>query len=882
MPKNPAEKPSEKPAETPEPTEQSSIIPREIEEEMKTSYLDYAMSVLISRALPDVRDGLKPVQRRILYAMLDLGLQHNKAYRKSARIVGDCLGKYHPHGDSAVYEALVRMAQDFSLRYPLVEGQGNFGSIDGDSAAHMRYTEAKLSPIAELMLEDLDKETVDFVKNFDGTLDEPVVLASRFPNLLVNGSAGIAVGMATNIPPHNLKEISSAIVEIIKNPELPFEDLISLVPGPDFPTAGIISGTQGIRDAYHFGRGVIKVKAKSSFEQKKDRYSIIISEIPYQVNKSVLVEELAGLVRDKIITGVDDLRDESDREGIRVVVDLKKDANPEIVLNQLMVHSRLESTFAISLISLINGVPKQVGLRELIDAFILHRRIGVKRRTAFLLRNAQEKAHLLEGLLIALANVDNVIILIRNSEDKASAKTALTDKFSMSEKQAEAVLEMKLQRLVSLEQQSIKDEHAGLMADIAEFSAILASEERVSQIIIQEISEISQKYGDDRRTEIIEAEGELMTEDVIKPEEVVVTVTHAGYMKRISVDAYKQQKRGGKGVIAATTRDGDFVERVFVANTHSYLLFFTNFGIVHWLKVYEVPEASRYASGKAMVNLLQLHDNEKVNAFIQVKEFIGNLVMITRNGTIKKTELLAYSNPRKGGIIAITLEEKDELITVLSTDGNQQLIVGTKNGLAVRFNEQDVRPVGRSAKGVRAIRLKETDAVVGMVVADESKSLFTITANGYGKRSPVSEYRLISRGGSGVINIQPTDRNGKVAAIASVTIDDEIIIISKTGNVIRVAAKDVSEIGRNTQGVRLMRLDENDLVVSIATVPKENGNGHNDNGNNGNGSSHDTNGSSSGSGYSHDSGSYGKSDGDSNGYANGNGNSSSHDDVETE
>ncbi|HLD97270.1 MAG TPA: DNA topoisomerase (ATP-hydrolyzing), partial [Candidatus Nanoarchaeia archaeon] len=570
-PKNPSEN-------KPEGSVKGTVIKREIEEEMRTSYLDYAMSVLVSRALPDVRDGLKPVQRRILYAMLDLGLQHGKPYRKCARIVGDTMGKYHPHGDMAVYDALVRMAQGFSLRYPLVDGQGNFGSVDGDSAAAQRYTEARLTAIAELLLEDLDKDTIGFAKNFDGSLDEPVVLPGKFPNLLVNGSSGIAVGMATNIPPHNLREMVAAIIAVIKNPALPFEELIRLVPGPDFPTGGIIYGTSGIAEAYRTGRGSIKLRAKTSFEQNKGRTSIIVSEIPYQLNKSVLVEELAAYVRDKVVTGVDDIRDESDREGIRVVVDLKKDANPDIVLNQLLVHSRLDSSFPIALVTLVGSVPKMVPLRSMVDQFILHRRNVVRRRTAFQLRAAQEKAHLLEGLLIALGNIDKVISLIRGSDDKAAAKSALSSNFTLSEKQSEAILEMKLQRLVSLEQQGIKDEHGQLMKDIANYSSILASEEKVSGIIVSELSEIVQKFGDARRTEIVESGEELVTEDIVKPEEVVVTVTHAGYIKRISVDSYRQQRRGGRGIIAATTREGDFVEDIFVANTHSYIMFFTNLG----------------------------------------------------------------------------------------------------------------------------------------------------------------------------------------------------------------------------------------------------------------------------------------------------------------
>ncbi len=818
MPENEPEKPAGN-------IEKISVLSREIEEEMKASYLDYAMSVLVSRALPDVRDGLKPVQRRILYSMMELGLQHNKPFRKCARIVGDCLGKFHPHGDSAVFEALVRMAQGFSLRYPLVEGQGNFGSVDGDSAAAMRYVEARLTPIAELLLEDLDRETVDLAKNFDGSLDEPTVLPGNFPNLLVNGSSGIAVGMATSIPPHNLKEISAAIIAVVNNPGLPFDDLIRLVPGPDFPTGAVISGTAGIREAYRNGRGIIHVKAKASFEPKKDRVSIIVSEIPYQVNKSSLVEELAGLVRDKVIAGIDDIRDESDRDGIRIVIDLKRDANREIVLNQLFAHSRLDSSFPIALISLVGKVPMQVSLRAMIDSYVQHRREVIRRRTACLLRNAQEKAHLLEGLLIALKSIDAVIALIRGSDDKAAARASIIGQFALSEKQAEAVLEMKLQRLVSLEQLSIMDEHRQLQEAIADYNSVLASDSRVSQMIVSEVSDIAERFGDDRRTELIESGEEMVTEDMIKPEEVVVTVTHAGYIKRITVDSYRQQRRGGKGIIAALAREGDFVERIFVANTHSFILFFTSMGIVHWLKVYEVPEASRYASGKAVINLLHLRDNETITAFIPVRVFEGNLVMITRNGTIKKTGLAAYSSPRRGGIIAITLDEKDELINVTATGGSQQLIVATRGGLAVRFSEQDVRAVGRSAKGVRAIRLKGDDAVVGMVVADESKSLFTITVNGFGKRSPVSGYRLISRGGSGVINIQTTDRNGKVAAIASVTDEEDIMVISRNGSIIRVAASGVSLIGRNTQGVRLMRLDPGDSVVSVANVPKEADNG---------------------------------------------------------
>jgi DNA gyrase subunit A len=810
-----------RPENSEKPSENKNIIRREIEEEMKTSYLDYAMSVLVARALPDVRDGLKPVQRRILFAMRGLGLLHNKPHRKSARIVGDTLGRYHPHGDLSVYDALVRMAQDFSLRYPLVDGQGNFGSVDGDSAAASRYTEARMSAIAENILEDIEKDTVDHAKNFDDSLEEPVVLPSKFPTLLVNGASGIAVGMATNIPPHNLKEVVSAIKAVIKNPELPFDDLIKLIPGPDFPTGGIMYNQQGIRDAYKNGKGIIRIRARTSFEENKNKTSIIVSEIAYQLNKSILIEELAGLVRDKVVNGVDDIRDESNKEGLRIVIDVKKNSNPEIVLNQLLVHSRLDTSFPIALISLVDMVPKLTNLKGMIVPFIKHRREVVKRRTEFLLKNAKEKAHLLEGLLIALDNVDDVIKSIKESADRETARKSLISQFKLSEEQANAVLEMRLQRLVSLEQQKIKDEHKQLLIEIEDYQSILASEDRVSQIITTELSELSEKFGDGRRTQITEFNEKLVTEDTIQDEEVAITITHSGYIKRVSVDSYRKQKRGGKGVIAATTKEGDFVKEVFVANTHSYLLFFTNMGIVHWLKVYEVPEVSRYASGKAIINLLNLREGEKISSFIPVKKFTGNLVMLTNQGVIKKTELLAYSNPRKGGIIAINLDDNDKLIDVIMTNGDQQIIVATKNGLSVRFNEKDVRAVGRSAKGVRAMRLKDQDEVIGMVVADESKSLLTITANGFGKCSPIQDYRLISRGGSGVINIQTTDRNGKVAAIDSVTNDDDFIVISMKGNIIRMNSKNVPVIGRNTQGVRLMRLEEGDAVVSIAKVPKE-------------------------------------------------------------
>ncbi|MBN2454391.1 DNA gyrase subunit A, partial [Candidatus Woesearchaeota archaeon] len=795
--------------------EEQRILPREIDDEMKTSYLDYAMSVLVGRALPDARDGLKPVHRRILYSMRDLGLLHNRPFRKSARIVGDCLGKYHPHGDTAVYDALVRMAQDFSLMHPLVHGQGNFGSVDGDNAAAMRYTEAKLSKVAEEILEDIDKETVDFVPNFDGSLKEPVVLPSKFPNLLVNGSSGIAVGMATNIPPHNLREVADAIIMQVDNPEITTTDLMSVLKGPDFPTGASIRGKSGIRQAYETGKGILRVRAKAEFEEHKDRTRIVVSEIPFQLNKSALIEEIAALVRDKKI-GISDIRDESDRQGMRVVFELRKDANPQIVMNQLFSSTRLESTFGINLVALVDNQPRLLTIKELIAEFILHRKDVVKRRAQFEFTKATEKAHLLEGLIIALKNIDAVIKRIKEAADTNSAKIALQQNFSLSEKQALAILDMKLQRLSSLEQKKILEEHQQLLKRIKELKEILASEQLILGIIKKEMAAIREEYGKERKTQILEEETEYSEEDLIKPEDVVVTITHSGYVKRMPLTAYKQQRRGGKGIIAASAREGDFVEHVFVANTHSYILFFTDRGIVHWLKVYQIPEASRQAIGKAVVNLLELK-GARITAFVPVNEFKEglNLVMATKRGIVKKTELMAYSNPRKGGIIAITLDKEDDLINVVLTSGNDQIILATRNGMAVRFKETDVRATGRSSIGVRGIRMRD-DGVVGMVLADESKTLLTVTQNGYGKRTPIKDYRLINRGGYGVINIQTSERNGKVVAIMSVSDSNELVFISRNGIMIRVPAKEISVIGRNTQGARIMRLEEGDSVVASA------------------------------------------------------------------
>ncbi len=804
----------------------SNILNREITQEMKTSYLDYAMSVLVARALPDVRDGLKPVQRRVLYAMYhDLGLLHNKQHRKSARIIGETLGKYHPHSEVAVYDTMVRMAQSFSLRYPLIDGQGNWGSIDGDSAAAIRYTEARLSKIAEELLIDIEKDTVDFVPNFDNSLNEPLVLPSKIPNLLINGSAGIAVGMATNIPPHNFSEVADAVIATISNPEIGIDELMQHIKGPDFPTGGIICGNAGIKQAYKTGKGLITLRAKTSIEKNKDRMRIIVDEIPFQINKSQLIEEMADLVRDKKLQGISDLRDESDKEGLRIVIDLKKEANHEVVLNQLFTHTKLETTFGIIIIALQNNEPKTLNLKEVIQNFIKHRQVVVRRRTAFELNKAEERSHILQGIIIALDHIDNVIALIRKSKDGAAAKSGLMSQFKISEKQSLAILDMRLQRLASLEQEKVKIEFDELVKLITHLKEILANDRKILEIIREETSELRQKYSDPRRTQIGESIEDVEMEDLIPSQEEVVTITHNGYIKRLSLDTYKQQKRGGKGVIAAEIGEQDFVEKIFVANTHNYILFFTDRGIVHWLKVYKIPEASRQAMGKAIVNLLELKD-EKITAFIPVRQFDEkqSLIMATKKGVIKKTLLSEYSNPRKGGIISITLEEGDSLIGVELTEESKEVMIATKNGLAARFREKDVRQTGRSSQGVRGIRLKEGDEVIGMVVAEKDKSLTTITENGYGKRTAITEYRLIGRGGLGVINIQTTDRNGKVAIIKSVSENDDLMLISKKGIGIRIPARDISEIGRNTQGVRIMKLDKDDKVVAAAIIPKENSN----------------------------------------------------------
>ncbi|MFQ6136159.1 MAG: DNA gyrase subunit A [Candidatus Hydrothermarchaeales archaeon] len=801
-----------------------TVIPRDIEEEMKASYIDYAMSVIVGRALPDVRDGLKPVHRRILYAMKEGGMTSDKPYKKSARIVGDVLGKYHPHGDVAVYDSIVRMVQDFSLRYPLLDGQGNFGSVDGDAAAAMRYTEIRLAKTAEEILEDIDKNTIDLVPNYDGSLQEPVILPSKFPNLLVNGSSGIAVGMATNIPPHNLGEVIDATIMQIDDPKASLGELMTVLKGPDFPTGGLIYGTGGIISAYATGRGLIKIRARSVIERKKDlRSRIIITEIPYQVNKTRIIESIADLVRNKKIEGIADLRDESDREGIRIVIELKKRVNAEIVLNQLYKHTQLETTFGVINLVLVGGEPKVLTLEQTISHFIDHRKKVVTRRTKFELRRAEERAHVLEGLMKALDKIDAVIKTIRSSKAAEEARKSLIKKFKLTGKQAKAILEMRLQRLTALEREKIEKEHAKLKKDIAMFKKILTSKEEKLKIIKNELLDIKSKYNDERRTEIVAGEIEIEDEDLIPVEDMVITITNTGYIKRLPADTYRKQRRGGKGIIGMETKEEDFVEDLFVASTHDYMLFFTDRGKVHWLKVYRIPAAGRYARGKAIVNLLKLGEDEKVTTTIPVKEFDEShyLIFATKKGIIKKTALSAYSNPRKTGIIAINLVEGDEVVSVRLTNGEQEVLIGTKKGKAIKFSEKDVRVVGRPARGVRGIKLRKGDRVIGMEIIREDASLLTITENGYGKRTALSGYRTQRRGGQGVINIITSDRNGDAVDIKMVEEEDELMVTSSGGIIIRIPVNAVSIIGRNTQGVRIMKMKEGDKVVAVARVISE-------------------------------------------------------------
>ncbi len=800
-------------------TKNNKIIPQVIDEEMKTSYLDYAMSVIIGRALPNAKDGLKPVHRRILFSMNDLGLQYNKQFRKSARIVGDCLGKYHPHGDQSVYDALVRMAQDFSLRYPLVNGQGNFGSIDGDSPAAMRYTEAKMMKITEELLQDINKETVSFVENFDGSLKEPEVLPARLPNLLVNGSSGIAVGMATNIPPHNVKEVCSAIIAKIDNPEMTVAEAIEYIPGPDFPTGGIILGRTGIQTAYAKGKGIIKIKGKCHPETVRNRNAIIITELPYMVNKALMITQIANAVKDKVIEGIADIRDETDRTGIRVVIELKRDASYEVVEAQIMKHSRLQVSFGINLLAILDKKPVTLTLLDALDVFINHRKEVIVNRTKFDLRKAEDKSHLLEGLVIALNNLDAVVKLIKSSNSAKDAREGLIKEFDLSEKQSQAILDLKLQKLTGLEQDKIKTDLRDTLTLIEELKKILADDNEIRKIIKDESTEIIEKFGDERRTEISDQEEDVDIEDMIEEEDQVIMITNSGYIKRMPIESYKIQNRGGKGVIGMQTKEEDFIEDIFIANTKSYLLCFTNKGKVHWLKVYKIPEASRQSKGKAIINLLNLEQEDSISAVIPIKDFSKSeyLAMVTEKGVIKKTELKLYSRPRNGGIIAINLDEGDELVKVLKTKGTENIMIATRNGQAVRFNEKDARSIGRGARGVRAITLVN-DKVIGAVVAKDDATILTITENGYGKRTSIPEYRLIRRGGKGVRNIICSPRNGKVVEIRQVYDQNEIIIMSKQGQVIRTQASQISVIGRNTQGLRIMKLKPGDKVTSIAKI----------------------------------------------------------------
>jgi len=795
-----------------------------IEQEMKTAYLDYAMSVIVGRALPDVRDGLKPVQRRILYAMLREGLLPTKKYSKCAGVVGEVLKKYHPHGDSAVYDALVRLAQDFNMRYPLVDGQGNFGSIDGDPAAAYRYTESRLTRLAEELLVDIDKETVDFMPNFDETTEEPVVLPAKIPNLIVNGSSGIAVGMATNIPPHNLGEIVDGLVMMIEKPDVTVKELMKKIKGPDFPTGSIIHGRKGIVDAYNTGRGHLKIRAKVEIEpQKNDRENIIITELPFQVNKARLIEKIAELVREKKIEGLSDLRDESDREGIRVVMEVKRGEIAQVILNQLFKHTPMETTFGIILLSIVNGQPKVLNLAQMLSYFLQHRRDVIVRRTKFELRKAEEKAHILEGLKVALENLDAVISLIRKSKNPEEALTGLLSKFPLTKIQAQAILDMRLQRLTGLEREKIIQDYMDTIKEIERLKAILASPRLVDNIIKDDLLEIKKKYADKRRTQIADEAEEITIEDLIQEEDMVVTISHQGYIKRNPLTQYRSQRRGGKGSLGMETREEDFVERLFTASTHDQVLFFTNFGRLYWLKVYQIPEMGRAAKGKAIVNLLQLSQYEKISAVFAIREFTEGmfLFMATKKGVVKKTALASYSNPRSKGINSIKLDEDDELIGVRLTDGKKDINLSTRNGLSIRFNEKDVREMGRVAHGVRGIRLKPDDEVVSVDILSEDTTLLTVTEKGYGKRTRAEEYRLQSRGGKGIFTIKVTPKNGRVVGVLQVTNDDELIIIASSGKLIRIKASNISTIGRATQGVRLIDLAEDDKVVSVARLAEE-------------------------------------------------------------
>ncbi|MGE4342938.1 MAG: DNA gyrase subunit A [Geoalkalibacter sp.] len=798
-----------------------------IEDEMRKSYMDYAMSVIIGRALPDVRDGLKPVHRRVLFAMHDLGNEWNKPYKKSARVVGDVIGKYHPHGDSAVYDTIVRMAQDFSMRHPLVDGQGNFGSIDGDSAAAMRYTEVRMARLASELLADIEKETVDHGLNYDESLSEPLVLPAKFPNLLVNGSEGIAVGMATKIPPHNLGEVIDGLVAVIDDPRLQIEELIEKIPGPDFPTAGFIFGVEGIREAYRNGRGIIHMRARALVEVDKrtGKEAIVITEIPYQVNKAKLIEKIADLVKEKKIEGISDLRDESDRDGMRIVIELKRDTIPAVILNQLYKMTAMQSSFGIIMLAIVNGQPQILDLRRLLDLFIDHRKEVVTRRCIFDLKKAEARAHVLEGLKIALENLDEVIEIIKGSTNSAEAKERLIARFQFSDIQAQAILDMRLHRLTGLERDKIMAEYQEVLALIARLKEILASEVEILKIIRAELIEVKEKFANPRRTEIVARTGELSLEDLIVEEDMVVTVSHSGYIKRNAVSLYRAQRRGGKGKTGMRPKDEDFVERLFIASTHSNVLFFTDQGKVYWLKVHEIPQGGRASRGKAIVNLLSLAPGEKVMTVLPVKDFAPGkyILTATQNGTVKKTDLMAYSNPRVGGIIALTIDEGDRLIAARLTDGDMDILLASRNGKSIRFHETDVRAMGRTARGVRGMALEGDDLVIGMETVTESTAatLVTVTENGYGKRTSLDEYRVQSRGGKGIITIKASERNGKVVDIKLCEEDSDLMFITDRGKVLRTSVGHLSIIGRNTQGVRLMVLEPDERIVAVAKLAEK-------------------------------------------------------------
>ncbi len=798
---------------------------RTVQDEMQRSYLDYAMSVIVGRALPDVRDGLKPVQRRILYAMYELGNEYGKPYKKSARIVGDVIGKYHPHGDTAVYDALVRMVQEFSLRYPMIDGQGNFGSVDGDSAAAMRYTEVRMAKIAGELLSDLDKETVETVPNYDGSLTEPRVLPARIPNLLVNGSAGIAVGMATSIPPHNLGEVIDALLVLIANPDVTVDELMERVPAPDFPTGGILYGLEGVRDAYRTGRGSVQIRARAFIEKTKkgDREAIVITEIPYQVNKARLIEKIAELAREKQIEEISDLRDESDRDGMRVVVELKKDAVAEVVLNNLYKQTQMQTSFSVQLLAIVQNQPRTLNLKQTLEEFLAFRKEVVTKRTLFLLRKAEARAHILEGYKIALDNLDAVIKLIRGSKDPKTAKDGLMAKFALTEIQAQAILDMRLQRLTGLEREKILEELKEVKTEIARLKKILAEEKELLRVIGDEFREIRQAYADERRSQIVRETKDIRLEDLIVDEEMVVTVSHTGYIKRNPISLYRTQRRGGRGKVGMGTKEEDFVENVFIASMHSYILFFSNTGKLYWLKVHELPEASRAAKGRAIVNLLSLSPGESTPAVLPVKEFVEGkyVVTATAQGVIKKTDLMEYSRPRAGGIIAMGLNEGDQLIATAITSEQDEIFLATRLGMSIRFHEKDVRSMGRAAVGVRGIDLEEGDAVVGMEILRPQGTLLTATENGFGKRTAIEEYRIQTRGGKGVIALKVTGKTGPIVGVTQVSEGDDVMLVTDSGKIIRMGVDEIRVIGRNTQGVRLIGLQENERVASLARLAEK-------------------------------------------------------------